>query len=60
MMNFILMTISITVAILLAMAAATVIMLHPKVMKLYMKYCYKTLMKQMDDTIEEISKELEA
>ena len=41
MMAFVLMTISITVAILLAGVIGCVVMLNPKVMKMYMNYVMK-------------------
>lgn len=53
MMEFIIMTLSFTVAILLAGVVACVIMLQPKVMKFYMKHCVK-LMKDMDDIFEDV------
>ena len=43
MMTFIVMTLSITVGLLLAMGLATMIMLHPKVMKWYMNYVMKSM-----------------
>lgn len=51
MMDFIVSTLSFTVAILLAMVLAFMVMLSPKVMKWYMKFIVKR-MKQMDDLID--------
>ena len=52
MLNFIIMTISFTVAILLASGLALVIMLQPKVTKWYMKLIMK-YMKNMEKIAEE-------
>lgn len=51
MMAFVMMTLSITVGLLLAMGLATMIMLHPKVMKWYMNYVIKS-MNRFDDFID--------
>lgn len=48
MMNFIIMTASLTVAILLATVIAFAVLLQPKVLKWYMKYVSK-LSEQMVD-----------
>lgn len=52
MMNFILMTISFAIAILLASALACAIMLQPKVMKWYTKYVMKMSEKITDELFE--------
>lgn len=52
MMTFIMMTLSITIGLLLAMGLATMIMLHPKVMKWYMNYVLKS-MNRFDSLFEE-------
>jgi hypothetical protein len=52
MMDFITMTISFTVAILLAMGLATCIMMQPRVMKWYMNYVMKS-MNRFDDLLDE-------
>lgn len=55
MMEFIIMTGSFTVAILLASVIACVLMLQPKVVKWYMKYMFKVMenINQItDDVIE--------
>ena len=54
MMEFVLMTISFTVALLLAGFIACVIMLSPKVMKWYAKYIQKITMSMIDDTMKEL------
>ncbi len=51
MLNFIILTISIMVAILLASALACVIMLQPKVMKWYLRY----VMKMSEDIAKEFT-----
>jgi ABC-type arginine/histidine transport system permease subunit len=51
MMAFVMMTLSITVGLLLAMGLATMIMLHPKVMKWYMNYVIKS-MNRFDNFID--------
>ena len=51
MMAFVMMTLSITVGLLLAMGLATMIMLHPKAMKWYMNYVIKS-MNRFDDFID--------
>ena len=56
MMNFIIMTASFTVAILLATVIAFAVLLQPKVLKMYMKYVSK-LSEQM---VEEMFNEKEA
>lgn len=53
MMAFVLMTISFTVAILLASAIGCVVMLNPKVMKWYMGYVMKK-MNDFEDVAEDI------
>lgn len=53
MMAFVLMTISFTVAILLASVIGCVVMLNPKVMKWYVKY----VMKKMND-FEDVTEDL--
>lgn len=58
MMEFIIMTLSFTVAILLASGLALVTMMQPKVMKAYMKLMSKT-MKEMDEIFyDEMAKDL--
>lgn len=52
MLNFIMMTISFTVAILLVMVLSFVVMMSPKVMKGYMKLIAK-YMKNMEKIAEE-------
>lgn len=52
MMEFVIMTLSFTVGILLASGLALLIMLNPKVMKGYMKYMFK-MMNNMDQIFEE-------
>lgn len=52
MMDFITMTISFTLAILLAMGLATMIMMHPRVMKWYMKYVMNS-MNKFDNLLDE-------
>lgn len=51
MLNFIILTISITVAILLASALACFIVLQPKVMKWYLRY----VMKMSEDIVNELN-----
>lgn len=51
MLNFIILTISITVAILLASALACFIMLQPKVMKWYLRY----VMKMSESIVNELN-----
>lgn len=41
MLNFILMTVSIAIAILLASVVACIVMLNPKVLKWYLRYVQK-------------------
>ena len=53
MLDFIILTLSFTMAILLAMGLTFVIMLHPKVVKWYMKQAWK-YMNQIDEITEEI------
>lgn len=53
MMEFIMMTISFAVGILLAMVLAFMVMLNPKVMKWYMKVVMKS-MKDMEKVAEEL------
>ena len=53
MMEFIILTLSFTVAILLASGLSLYIMMQPKVMKWYMKFIVKS-MKNMDEISEEI------
>ena len=55
MFEFIMMTISFTVAILLAGVLGLVVFLQPKVMKLYMKMVMKS-MKDIDEITEDILK----
>jgi ABC-type arginine/histidine transport system permease subunit len=43
MMNFILMTLSVMLGLMLAIGLSTMIMLHPKVMKWYMNYVVKNV-----------------
>jgi hypothetical protein len=57
MMNFILMTLSFTVAILLAGAIATAILLHPKAYALYMKVIMKRTEEIVSKSFEQISNE---
>lgn len=57
MMNFILMTLSFTVAILLAGAIATAILLQPKVYELYMKWVMKRTEEIVSKSFEKISNE---
>lgn len=57
MMNFVLLTLSIMVAILLASALAFVVMLNTKVMKWYMKKMFKMTTSIMTD--EDIVKVME-
>lgn len=57
MMTFIMMTLSITIGLLLAMGLATMIMLHPKVMKWYMNYVIKS-MNRFDYFIDQDKTEL--
>lgn len=52
MMEFVLMTLSFTLGILLASGLALFIMMRPKVMKAYMKAMYKT-MNQMDQIFDD-------
>jgi hypothetical protein len=54
------MTLSFTVAILLAMAIMTLIVLNPKVMKLYMNYAMKKSIELMEDAYNFIPSEKEA
>lgn len=56
MMDFIVLTLSFTVAILLAMAIACVIMLQPVVMKWYTKKMFK-VMNHSEDIFEELYEE---
>lgn len=49
MLNFIILTISIMVAILLASALACFIMLQPKVLKWYLRYVQKLTEEIIDD-----------
>lgn len=49
--NFIILTISITVAILLASALACFVMLQPKVLKWYLRY----VMKVSEDIVDELN-----
>ena len=53
MMDFIIMTVSFTVAILLASVLAFVIMMQPKVMKWYMKLMFKS-MNDMEQITNEV------
>lgn len=53
MMEFIMMTLSFTVGILLAMVLGFMVMLNPKVMKWYMKFVMKS-MKDMEKVAEEL------
>ena len=60
MLNFIMMTISLTVSILLAGVIGLVIFLQPKVMRFYTKMVMKSSMKLVDDIVkitEDINKE---
>lgn len=57
MMEFIMLTLSITVAILLAGALSMFIMLSKPVMKWYMKKVYKLTMNNVEDLTEELFKE---
>ena len=60
MLNFIMMTISFTVSILLAGVIGLVIFLQPKVMRFYTKMVMKTSMKLVDDIVkitEDVNKE---
>lgn len=57
MMNFILMTLSFTVAILLASGIAVVLMLQPKVMKWYLDKVYKATFNAMSNLEKEIQEE---
>ena len=52
MMTFIMLTVSTTVAILLAMGVSFIVMTNPKVVKWYTRYICKT-MKQMESDFEE-------
>ena len=52
MMEFVVLTLSFTVAILLASALALFIIMQPKVMKAYMKTTFKT-MKEMEEIFYE-------
>ena len=56
MMDFVMLTTSFTVGILLATGIAMVIVMHPKVMKWYMKYMF-ILMKRFDQLVEELEDE---
>lgn len=56
MMEFIMMTLSFTVGILLAMVLGFMVMLNPKVMKWYMKFVMKS-MKDMEKVAEELMSE---
>lgn len=51
MLNFILMTLSFTVAIMLAAAIGFVIFSQPAVMRLYLKWVNKTTKKMLDDGV---------
>lgn len=57
MMAFVILTISFTIAILLASGLAVLIVMQPKVMKLYMKWMIKQ-MKKFDELVDELGKEL--
>lgn len=57
MMEFIMMTVSFTVAILLAGVIACAVMLHPKVVNWYMKYVFK-MMSQCESAFVEVYDEL--
>ena len=52
MMNFVLLTLSIMVAILLASVLAFVVMLNTKVMKWYMNYIVK-MMSRMEELVDD-------
>ena len=52
MLNFIIMTISFTVAILLASGLGMVITLNPKVMKWYMKKANKMTMEVLEESLK--------
>lgn len=56
MMEFVMMTTSFTVGILLATALVMVIAMQPKVMKWYMKYMLKQ-MKRFDQLVEDLEDE---
>lgn len=49
MLNFILMTVSIAIAILLASVVACIVMLNPKVLKWYLRYVQKVTENIIDD-----------
>lgn len=51
MLNFILMTLSFTVAIMLAAVIGCVIISQPPVMKMYLKWVNKTTKKMLDDNM---------
>ncbi len=57
MMTFIILTLSFTIAILLASAIALFIMMQPKVIKAYMKWVCKYV-NQMDNALYEMDEEL--
>lgn len=58
MMEFVVLTVSFTVAILLASVVALLIMMQPKVMKAYMKVMFKTTKEVEDAFLEEELKDL--
>ena len=53
MMDFIIMTLSFTVAIWLSIAVSCVLMAQPMMLKLYAKYVNK-MMKNMDDAFDDV------
>ena len=53
MLNFIMLTISIALGILLAMVMMVVLLLQPKVMKLYAKFVMKSMNNMIDITNDE-------
>lgn len=57
MMEFIMLTISFTMAILLASGLSVYIVLQPKVVKWYMKHIVK-YMKEIEKTLEDFEEEL--
>lgn len=59
MMEFIMLTLSFTVAILLAGAVSIMIMMQPKVINWYMKRCFK-MMSQTELAFSEVYYELES
>lgn len=58
MMEFIMLTVSITLGILLASAIAMVILLNPKVLKAYTKYYMKVVEKISKSLLEDEKEEI--